>query len=88
MLKTKCKTRMCALISAWLWGTGLILMGKITHTLESDSPSLELQLGRVDLIGLLQIFFLFYTVTCVAVYFLWTHLMHLKEEIKSLKLQA
>jgi hypothetical protein len=53
------------IVCAWLWISGLLLMGKILKSLGESAPSM-------DAVGALQIFFLLFTAACAGLYFLWT----------------
>jgi len=74
----RCKSKFCLLACAWLWISGLALMGKIIVDLNAMLASLETRIAVTDAQGSLQILFLLYTVICVALYFAWRRAAELK----------
>ena len=79
----RCKSRLCMFVCAWLWISGLVLMGKILHNLEASNSGLISQVTHMDVVGSLQILFLFYTITCLALYFLWQKVVELNGKTKT-----
>jgi hypothetical protein len=71
MLKPECKGKLCLLVCAWLWVSGLLLMGKILKSLDASMPNIAAGVSHTDAVGSLQIFFLLYTAACFALYLLW-----------------
>ncbi|RJP79307.1 MAG: hypothetical protein C4524_05530 [Candidatus Zixiibacteriota bacterium] len=71
-MKTRqCQGLKCAVICAWLWLSGLLLMGRIMGSLGEFVPNVAQPASSTEASGTLQVFFLFYTGICVALYFLW-----------------
>ena len=75
----RCKSKFCLLACAWLWISGLALMGKIIVDLNAMLTSLGTRISVTDAQGSLQILFLLYTVVCVALYFAWHRTAELKD---------
>ena len=75
----RCKSKFCLLACAWLWISGLALMGKIVMDLNAMLPILNTRIAHTSALGSLQILFLLYTVVCVALYFAWHRTAELKE---------
>ncbi len=80
----RCRGMACFLICAWLWLSGLLLMGKILSAMSQFAPGITEYIPSMEVVGSLQVFFLFYTAICVALYFLWRKLVSLNGKISSL----
>ena len=74
----RCQSKFCLLACAWLWISGLALLGKIIMDLNAMLPVLTTRIAHTSALGSLQIFFLLYTVVCVALYFTWRRTAELK----------
>ncbi|MCX6640443.1 MAG: hypothetical protein NTW14_08190 [bacterium] len=82
MIKRNCRGKLCILVCAWLWVSGLLIMGKIIDTLNHAAPGMRSLIPNIDAIGSLQVFFVLYTIACFALYFTWQKLTQLNGEAK------
>ena len=70
MKTLKCKGRLCMIVCAWLWISGLLLMGKVLGSLGQLIPGVT-RAPNMDAVGALQIFFLLFTAACAGLYYMW-----------------
>ena len=76
----RCQSKFCLLACAWLWISGLALLGKILVAFNSMLSYRGISTIVTDAQGSLQILFLLYTVVCVALYFAWRRAAELKNQ--------
>lgn len=82
MKMQKCKGRLCMLVCGWLWISGLLLMGKVMGSVGQPISGAN-HAPNMDVVGVLQIFFLLFTAACAGLYFLWNRQVMTDQKLTS-----